>query len=228
MAFWPKIELFITFRWLLMSQVAKCFGSILFDGDLILTQWKFKWNHQYDTTHSHQYWNWDLTNNLLKRKRERAMKLSSSSLSPFITVKRPLLSQIAKNFGFVRRFDFDTLKFRWNHQCDTTQSYQCWKWDLKTYEPKIFSQIRPCCCGPWFWVLQFPVRMWIFFLVCALLRLLGSVLLGWLVHSFVHSKPPGRKMVILIIFRPNLLTCHIHSMPYQISFLNRWMQQSNS
>ena len=159
MAFWPKIELFITFRWLLMSHVAKCFGSILFDGDLILTQWKFKWNHQYDTTHSHQYWNWDLTNNLLKRKRERAMKLSSSSLSPFITVKRPLLSQFATKFWFHLiwwRFDFDTI----SNSNGTTNAIQLTAIsieNLTTNEPKIFSQIRPCCCGPWFWVLQFPV-----------------------------------------------------------------------
>ena len=34
----PAPYLFITVRWILMSQFAKCFGSILFDGDLILTQ----------------------------------------------------------------------------------------------------------------------------------------------------------------------------------------------
>lgn len=72
---WSSLSLFITFRWLFMSKLAKCFGSIFFDGDSILTQWKFKWNHQWYNS-CYQYWNWDLTNNLLKRKRERAMKLS--------------------------------------------------------------------------------------------------------------------------------------------------------
>ena len=59
-----------------------------------------------DTTLWYQHWNWDLTNNLLNRKRERAMKLSSSSLNPFITVKRPLLSQFATKFWFHQKIWF--------------------------------------------------------------------------------------------------------------------------
>ena len=77
--------------------------------------------------------------------------------------------------------------------------------DLNTFCTKFITNHDTCCFSLDTWKsfgvvlcceissLFYIFQMWIFLMICvAFLRILGSLLLGWLVHSFVHSKPPGR------------------------------------
>ena len=68
--------------------------------------------------------------------------------------------------------------------------------------------------------------MWIILLFFAFLRILGSVLLGWLVHSFVHSKPPGRKMVCEHYLHQNLNLAFWHLGDHLFTLFIRWLQTS--
>ena len=153
-------------------------------------------------------------------------------LSPFITVKRPLLYSLQQNFGFIL-FDEDLILTQSQIQMEPPMRYNSQLSVLKMGLDNIRAQnIQP----------NQALLLWSLILGLAVPSLDVDFLFGLRSSPFAWKRPSWVARTLLCTLEATgqengdldyLQTkpfnmSYIHSMPYQISFLNRLMQQFNS